>query len=171
VDKSSYQQKVLTLLSERNTYLRLDNDPTAKQQRTLNSKLAALKRTGILAVQDYHWLYRNKGAAPRLYGPPKIHKKDVPLRPIVSFVNAPSERTSRYLTRIISKLVGKTETTVRNCSEFVQRFKNITIREEEVMVSFDVVSSQMFQRIWRSKWHGNASMSRMTEKRPPQTVG
>ena len=36
--------------------------------------------------------------------------------------------------------MGKTETTVRNSGEFVRRLKNITIRDEEVMVSFDVVS-------------------------------
>ena len=62
------------------------------------------------------------------------------LRPIVSFVNAPSYRLSGFLARIIGRLVGKTDKTVQNSGEFVQSIREVRIQDDETMVSFDVVS-------------------------------
>ena len=41
-----------------------------------------------------------------LYGLPKIHKKDVPLRPIISNCNSPTYRLSKYLAKQLSPLLG-----------------------------------------------------------------
>ena len=42
-----------------------------------------------------------------MYGLPKIHKKETPLRPIVSSIGSVSYQTSKELARILSPLVGR----------------------------------------------------------------
>ena len=52
----------------------------------------------------------------------------LPMNPIVSIVNASFHRLSSFRTRIIGRLVGKTDKTVKNSGEFVER-----IRESFIM--------------------------------------
>ena len=73
------------------------------------------------------------------YGLPKVHKVSVPLRPIVSFINSPSYNLSKFLSRILSSLLVNSYS-VRNSKEFVDYVKNFTISENDILVSFDVVS-------------------------------
>ena len=47
---------------------------------------------------------------------------------------------SGFLARTIGRLVRKTDKTVKNSGEFVQRIREVRIQDDETMVSFDVVS-------------------------------
>ncbi|KAM7294217.1 uncharacterized protein ISCGN_023736 [Ixodes scapularis] len=78
--------------------------------------------------------------APGFYGLPKIHKINVPLRPIVDFTTSPLRALSNYIHRIISPLTGRTSTYVRNAGDFVERMSEVKVNREHSMVSFDVVS-------------------------------
>ena len=78
--------------------------------------------------------------APRLYGLPKIHKTNVPLRPIVSFIESSTYGLSKKLAEILSHSVGKSDRNVKNSYEFVEFLSGLTIESNEIMVSFDVVS-------------------------------
>ena len=80
------------------------------------------------------------GQIPFIYGLPKIHKPDVPLRPIVSFYTSPSYQLSKYLTRLLSPLVGNTSSNVKNSAEFKTFITSQQLKSDEVLVSFDVVS-------------------------------
>ena len=73
-----------------------------------------------------------------MYGTPKIHKPDVPLRPIVSGIGSITYAAAKYLAEIMSPLVGKTIHHVKNSGEFVKKIADITLAEDEQMVSFDV---------------------------------
>ena len=77
---------------------------------------------------------------PRIYGLPKIHKADVPLRPIVSCVNTFAYDLSAYLAKILFPLTGKSKYTVTNSAHFVSTVSNETIQDNEIMVSFDIES-------------------------------
>ena len=50
----------------------------------------------MISQSDYFDLRSNKGVMPRFYGLPKIHKANLPLRPIVSFVNSPTYNLSKF---------------------------------------------------------------------------
>jgi hypothetical protein len=89
MDKLDYREKALSLLNNRNTYSILKSDPTGNTQRTFNAKLLLLKKSNIISKATEK-LYSSDGLSPRFYGLPKIHKREIPLRPIVSFVNSPT---------------------------------------------------------------------------------
>ena len=77
---------------------------------------------------------------PMIYGLPKIHKPQVPLRPIVSCTGAPSYKLSKYIASVIFPLAGKTSSHVLNLKQFASVMQEERVKEEEVLVSFDVTS-------------------------------
>ena len=50
----------------------------------------------------YHQLKCDKDVTPKFYGLQKIHKNDIPLRTIVSFIGAPTYYLAKFLVGILS---------------------------------------------------------------------
>lgn len=141
IDTSVYKSKVLALLDDQDTYVRLTRDPTLKVQRDLQTLLADVFRFVPPERKSlYYSLLCHNGAAPALYGLPKVHKPNVPLRPIVDYTRSPLYNLSGYLHKILSPLVGKGSTHVSNSCDFIEKVRDVAIDDDEVMVSFDVVS-------------------------------
>ena len=95
-----------------------------------------------LTVQDhlYKQLQSLSGMTPLLYGLLKIHKPEIPLRPIASFINSPSYQLSKHLVHLLSPLVRNTSSFVKNSTEFAAFISDQIITDGAVLVSFDVVS-------------------------------
>ena len=139
LNQQDYEQRMEDMLSDRSTYQVLQKDPTPCLQRQMNSSLLKLKTDGELSIVTYNHLRCSSGSIPRIYGLPKIHKQNTPLRPIVSFYSSPTYQLSKHLVTILSPLLGATSSTVRNSKDFVSFVCSINL-DEEVLVSFDVVS-------------------------------
>ena len=139
LNAKDYDNKILNIIGDRNTYKILKADPTPALQNRMNAILLSLKKQEKLSPNLYSLLHSSNGIIPQMYGLPKIHKPDVPLRPIVSFYSSPSYQLSKHLCRLLSPLVGNTPTHIRNSSEF-STFINTQHLGEEILVSFDVVS-------------------------------
>ena len=131
--------KMKTLI-ETGPYQLLNKDPTDRLSQKLTEKLLSLKRSGHLSETVYNKTKPRHKQPPRIYGQPKIHKPEIPLRPIVSCVNTFAYDLSAHLADILSPLTGKSEYTVTNSSHFVSTISHERIQENEVMVSFDVES-------------------------------
>ncbi|VDM00706.1 unnamed protein product [Schistocephalus solidus] len=71
---------------------------------------------------------------------PKIHKLNVPLRPIVALKDTPTYGPSKWLAKHLKKLVDGSELTAVSSTHFLEKLRGITIAPDEIMVSFDVVS-------------------------------
>ena len=76
--------------------------------------------------------------APRLAGYPKIHKTDVPLRGVVSFIRSPYENIARSLVPILKSLQGRSGNYIKNGRELKETIKSWKIRGDEILVSYDV---------------------------------
>ena len=98
--RENYDTKLRGML-ETATYRQLKKDLTAAQKRGLMSRLGKLKE-GEISESLYRWLRLSGSQPPRIYGLPKIHKPEVPLRPIIYCIGAPSYRLSKYITSLIS---------------------------------------------------------------------
>ena len=77
---------------------------------------------------------------PRIYGLAKIHKPNVPLCSIVSFIGTATYQFAKFLKQILVPLVGNTQNTVKNSSEFAELILFIKLGKSQSQVSFDVVS-------------------------------
>ncbi|XP_078361584.1 uncharacterized protein LOC144645943 [Oculina patagonica] len=139
MDADTYRTKMSTLI-ENGPYQLLNKDPTDRLTRKLSKELLTLKRNGDLSEAVYNKIRPRHKQPPRIYGLPKIHKADIPLRPIVSCVNTFAYDLSAYLANILSPLTGNSDFTVTNSAHFVSTISSETILNNEVMVSFDVES-------------------------------
>ncbi|KAL9989418.1 hypothetical protein ACROYT_G003965 [Oculina patagonica] len=86
IDADTYRTKMSTLI-ENGPYQLLNKEPTDRLTRKLSKELLTLKRNEDLSEAVYNKIRPRHKQPPRIYGLPKIHKADIPLRPIVSFVN------------------------------------------------------------------------------------
>ena len=140
MDKEDYERKVCDLLDDSRTYEVLKRDPTVSFERKMNALLLEYKKRGLIPQRLYDRLRSSGGLTPLFYGLPKIHKPGVPLRPIVSFITSPSYQLSRHLSYILSPLIGKSDSSVKNSVEFSDFIRSKHLGQDEVLVSFDVVS-------------------------------
>jgi hypothetical protein len=133
LDRSDYDKKVLDIVEDKSTYQKLRSDPTLKVERELNKKLVTISK-------DMRRRFGSSDAiCPRFYGLPKIHKPGCPLRPIVSYLGSPLYRIAQYLSLVLQPLLSKTYS-VRNSSQFVKELVQVNPKQDDVFVSFDVVS-------------------------------
>ena len=140
MNKADYDHKMQQMLCDKDTYQPLKKDPTTSLENKMNARQLQLKKCGRLPPDVYSRLRSSAGRVPMLYGLPEVHKPDVPLRPIVSFMSSPTYELSKFLARLLAPLVGLTSSHVRNSKAFVEFMRSQILGKEETLVSFDVVS-------------------------------
>ena len=139
--KKDYNDKIMHLLNDRNVYqiLPVGDKSIEITEKKVNKLVYGFVKENKITTPVYHQLKCDKAVTPKFYGLPKIHKSDVPLRPIVSFIGAPTYCLAKFLVGILSPLLSL-EYTVQNSSQFVRLINNFQCLSDECLVSFDVVS-------------------------------
>ena len=140
MDKSDYTNKAKTLINDTNTYQPLDTDPSKTTVNRINKKLKSLKDQDKLNKRTYDQIRPKDATIAKFYGLPKIHKDNIPLRPIVSLPGSPTYNLSKYLSDILKPLVSTSPHSVKNVNAFLSKIKDIHVEPDEIMISFDVVS-------------------------------
>ena len=140
MDRTDYDKKMEELLSDRNTYEEVAKPPFKRIERELNSQLLALKQHNKLDHRTYSKLQSTDGIPLAIRGSVKHHKENNPLRPIVTCREMALYNTSKHLAKILSPLQNHNGYSVTNSAEFVHKIANTTVDDDEIMVSFDVVS-------------------------------
>ncbi|CAB0038686.1 unnamed protein product [Trichogramma brassicae] len=77
---------------------------------------------------------------PRAYGQPKIHKKDVPLRPIISLVGSPTYILAKILYEELASVIKPPASHVDNSFDYKSKIANISTPTDHLLVSLGVVS-------------------------------
>ena len=76
----------------------------------------------------------------KAYGLPKIHKADVPLRPIISLVNSPTHFLAKLVYTELKKCIKPPSSRVNNSFEFKNTISNINVPSGFSLLSLDVSS-------------------------------
>ncbi|CAK1598337.1 unnamed protein product [Parnassius mnemosyne] len=137
MDTSEYNFKIQQLLSDVSTYKKVKIDPTTN---TLKTTTDLIKRYSEKLNLDVNSTIPSCAKPPRLYGLPKIHKPNAPLRPIVSQIDSPTYKLAQHLAKILSPLRGHTRAHTKDSYQFVSEIKDLHLADNETMVSFDVQS-------------------------------
>ena len=90
---------------------KLKYDPTKSFQTKNNSIIKKLATNKLISEDETKYLTIHNSVAPKIYGLPKIHKPNTPLRPIVSCIQSPFYKLSKYLSNILSKITCKNDYT------------------------------------------------------------
>ncbi|XP_065568918.1 uncharacterized protein LOC136032575 [Artemia franciscana] len=140
LNDTEYVSKSLNLLSDNKVYEKVDINAVKTTYDNVKKALDNLSLTNRINDKLSRSLLPVRPVIPRFYGVPKIHKPDIPLRPIVSTVGSATQKLERYLAGILRSITLSSKHTIRNTKEVVDRLNSINIGENTTMCSFDVVS-------------------------------
>ena len=135
MDTVEYIKKAKDILEDTNTYRVIQTDPTNKLKSKLINILRRTKAATGLQENIYRKMYPTGASPPRFYGLPKIHKNNIPLRPIVSSIGSVAYGVAKVLANIIKPLMGCTEHRVQNSQMFVEEIKDMKLEKGECITS------------------------------------
>jgi hypothetical protein len=87
----------------------------------------------------YNEIYPSGSKAGVLYGLPKVHKANTPVRPIISAIGTYNYHLAKFLDRSLKPLIPNTYT-LKDTFDFVNKVGHINPATDPYMVSFDVES-------------------------------
>ena len=121
MDTPLYISKIEEHLPDPTTYKELNFNQTQATRYDVLSTLDYLHKTHRIDDKTRHRLTPPKPACtPLFYGLPKVHKPNIPLRPIVSACDSPMDQLSNYVTHFIQPLVEILPSYIRDSKHFLQ---------------------------------------------------
>ncbi|XP_018574499.1 uncharacterized protein LOC108913431 [Anoplophora glabripennis] len=133
--KTIPKEEIISLLLDP-IYKNIRNNTVKKVEK----KVAVAVRSSNIPKELHRSLIQTDSRTPQLYCLPKIHKPNIPLRPIVSAVGSATHPLARYVAHEIRDLVGRTEYHVKNAGDFIDRIRGIELQPGDILVSFHVTS-------------------------------
>ena len=103
----------------------------------INHFLRNLKKQNLL-TNYYNQLFTSGSSPGIIYGKPKIHKPNIPLRPILSSINTPSYNLCKFLVPHLDHLT-KNEHTVSDSFTFAKYIQSLNL-PNCFMTSFDITN-------------------------------
>ena len=116
-------------------------DNTAKIESHIQRRLLELKKEGLLPSKIYSRIRPTGSQRPRMYGLPKIHKQDVPLRPILSMTGSAQHQLAQWLTSVIDPVLSLYSTyCISDSFTFADKVKTFNFPPSVFLCSYDVCS-------------------------------
>ena len=141
MDKDTYMNKGNEMLEDTQTYQPINKNPLQTLETRTGKLLLNLKNKNFINNNLCQSLTTRNPNLSKCYFLPKIHKENVPLRPIISACGSATYRLSGYLASILSEsLQHRTLYNVKDTFDFVDRVRDIRVPNNYVMVSLDVVN-------------------------------
>ena len=109
-----------------------------KEEKDIEEALKKLLDEENIDEQSFQKMKPIGSKAPRLYGLAKVHKKHIPLRPVLSMPGSPYYNIGKFLSQYLARVP---ECNIQTSTEEISnKIKNIEIEEDEELISFDVSS-------------------------------
>ena len=143
VNKTEYFEKMEQILNESSKFDKVSSDPlkeTFKREKQLRNFLLNLKKQNVISDTIYERLAPTGSKPGILYGLPKVHKTNLPFRPILSAIGTHSYNLSKFLLSLLSPLLTN-RYLLPDTFSFLDELRNSDLDSDNVfMASFDINS-------------------------------
>ena len=142
LDTEDYFSKLDIIVNDTTKFVKVETQgkkfhPCEKRQGTVKHAIKALKQHTTDEQLD---ILTPRGCGPgKLYGMCKVHKKDNPMRPVVSMIGTPEYQLAKYLDDIIKPNIPD-KFMLYSTNDFLEKMNKFKIRPGDKCVSFDVCS-------------------------------
>ena len=146
LDKDTYLDKMNDILSDKSKFLKLGPvatyDNTCKIESAIQRRLLSLKKNNKITDFDYDAIRPSGSYRPRLYGLPKVHKVNIPLRPILSMTKSPQHKLAKWCVQVLKPLeLMYSNHCTKDSFSFVSEVSQLNINQDNIsMCSFDIKS-------------------------------
>lgn len=142
IPKVDYDGKMQNFI--RSELTEIERDPTPQFQ--LKTKKFLSETDSLFDNFQKRTLVTMNPRPPKLYGLIKNHKENLPIRPVVSYINSPTHKLGTKVNSLFKNITKfKPKYGIKNSVELTKALKEKEIPENCVLVSFDV--SNMFSNI------------------------
>ena len=141
MNRDDYVSKMDVILNDRTKFEAIRDDILMKilnKEEKINRFLRKLKSDGVINESLYSQLFTSGSKPGVLYGLPKVHKENCPLRPIMSAIGTFNYKLSKFLVPILSPITIN-QYTVKDSFSFAKEIGNLNFGNC-VLASFDVKS-------------------------------
>lgn len=158
LNKHDYTKKMLEMLNNTEEYKLHETDPFYTLEKTQISIVKDLLKKKYIDLKEKRFLSQQPSNLPRISGYPKIHKPNIPLRPVVSTIGAPSYNISKFCAAILNNLRSENTYNISNTYEFLDKIKPINVQNHHTLFSLDVqslytsISSEHAITALKEKW-------------------
>ncbi|XP_055605165.1 uncharacterized protein LOC129753371 [Uranotaenia lowii] len=139
MNSKDYHQKMSVLVNDTKTYRQVNRDPTGGFQTKNNNFVKRLLNLKLIDKFTGKRLTIYNATCPRIYGQPKAHKTELPLRPVVPNVTAPTYHLAKYISEILQTSIASPYS-CKNSYEFCESVNGKVLPQGYIMISLDVVS-------------------------------
>lgn len=139
INNDDYISKVTKFIQDNNIEL-MDKDPTSDFTKKINSAINSCQSL-FKSESTRRFLKPMKPRAPTLNGLPKIHKREIPIRPVVNCRTAPGFKVAQKLERIIKAgIIHEENYSLKNTYDFINKAKTLKVSSSHKMSSLDIVN-------------------------------
>ncbi|XP_044760304.1 uncharacterized protein LOC123317760 [Coccinella septempunctata] len=140
ITKTEYNEKMHEILDDNTTYKQIKRDMTITLEKENNRIIKEWEQKKYITKQDEKTLLTHNSKIPKIYGLPKVHKQNIPLRPIVSCIQSPLYKLSKYMANILSNAINNNEYYIKNSFDLKESLRNVRIQANHRLYSLDVKS-------------------------------
>ena len=145
LNKSDYISKMNDVLKDTTKFTKIGpaemNDRTPRIESDFQKYLKKMKDKELLSSEIADVIRPVGSQRPRMYGLPKIHKENVPMRPILCTIGAPQHSVAVYLKGLLKPVHDKfSNHCTKDSFSFVEYIKSQKCTSTAFLCSFDVKS-------------------------------
>ena len=117
-------------------------DNTAQNETKLQRRLLQLVKSDDLPKTVYEVIRPTSSQRPRMYGLPKIHKQDVPCRPILSMIGSAQHELAKFLAALLQPVLEHYSTNcINDFFSFAEMIQQLKVNSNDsILCSFDICS-------------------------------
>jgi hypothetical protein len=138
LDTMEYEQKMLNILTDTNTYERVTWNYIELSFAELLHNISILQQS----VPDKIWNWISKPfespSVGKMYGLPKVHKIDIPPRPILPGCDTPTERLALLAEFCLKDITPLSESYIRDSFDFIEKLKKVEFLEGSLLCTADI---------------------------------
>ena len=140
LNKNEYLNKTYEILNDRTTFKKVSGDLLpllTKLEDKLNRILKTVKDN--IGWKNYNFLYAAGSQPGIMYCLPKVHKPNIPLRPIISSINTASYNLAKFLVPYLTS-ISTSPYTLTDTESFIKYLQSLSLPNNCIMASFDIKS-------------------------------
>ena len=128
MDSTVYNQKLMYLFDDNNIYEQISQQTITNNINDFNKSYRKL-----ISNEDQSWssLINYHPINPKIYGVPKTHKPDIPLRTIISGIGSAPHNIAKLLAKLLSPLLGTISNAyLKNSGSLLNKFTDIDMHNK-----------------------------------------
>ena len=141
MDVDEYISKANQQLTDGKFYRKLKENPTRKHSDIVNNAIESFKKQELLSTSITKKLFTNDVRTPQFHILPKIHKPNIPGRPVVSSAECHTCKISKFFDHYLKRHAEAQPSYIKDTADFINKINRVeNTTKDTFLVTLDVKS-------------------------------